>query len=77
MSLLAMSFEDRFCGSRKGGTGEGEVGGCTGRMQTAWPCLGSASRLDVSLVPRPFIQRVYRFQYNVRKYGPVGIANIP
>jgi len=27
MSLPAMSFGDRFCESRKGGTGE--VGGCT------------------------------------------------
>ena len=30
-----------------------------------------------SLVPRPFIQRVYRFQYNARKYGLVGIAHNP
>ena len=22
--------------------GQGEVGGCTQRVQTAWPCLGSA-----------------------------------
>ena len=40
MSLLAMSLEDRFCGSRR--AGQGEVGGCTGRVQTVWPCLGSA-----------------------------------
>ena len=37
---LAMSFGDRFCFSRKGGTGE--VGGCTRGVQTAWPPLGSA-----------------------------------
>ena len=39
MSLPVMSFGDRFCVSRKGGTGGG---GCTRRVQTAWPCLGSA-----------------------------------
>ena len=41
MSHPAMSLGDRFhCDSRKGGTGGG--GACTRRVQTAWPCLGSA-----------------------------------
>jgi len=38
MSLPAMTSRDRFSVSRKGGTGE--VGGCTRRVQTAWPRLG-------------------------------------
>jgi len=33
------TFGDRFCFSRKGGIGGG--GGCTRRVQTAWPSLGS------------------------------------
>ena len=37
--LPAMSLGDRFCVSRKDGTGGG---GCTRRVQTAWTCLGSA-----------------------------------
>ena len=40
MSHPAMSLGDRLCASRKGGAGE--VGGCTRRVQTAWPRLGSA-----------------------------------
>ena len=32
---------------------------------------------DIILFPRPFIQCVYRFQYNARKYNLVGIAHIP
>jgi len=40
MSLSAMSLGLRFCMSRKGGTGE--MGGCTRRVQTAWPRLGSS-----------------------------------
>ena len=39
MSHPAMSLGDRFCNSRKGGTGGG--GWCTQRVQTAWLCLGS------------------------------------
>jgi len=40
MSLPAMSFGDRFCVSRKGGTGGDGVGAsCIRRVQTAW--LGS------------------------------------
>jgi len=38
MSLLAMSLGDRFCVSRKGGTGQ--EGWYTQRVKTAWPCLG-------------------------------------
>jgi len=40
MSLPAMTFQDRFCFSRKNGIRGG--GGCTRRVQTAWPSLGSA-----------------------------------
>ena len=45
MSHLAMSLGDRLCASREGGAGGG------GRVQTAWPCLGSASWLEPG---RPF-----------------------
>ena len=37
MSFLVMSWEDWFCFSRKGWTGE--VGGCTQRVQMAWLSL--------------------------------------
>ena len=36
MSHPAMSLGDRFCESRK--AGQGEVDGCTRKVQTAWPC---------------------------------------
>jgi len=39
MSLPAVTFEDRFCFSRIGGIEE--VDGCTWRVQTAWPSMGS------------------------------------
>ena len=34
--------------------GQGEVGGCTRRLQTAWPCLGS-------LVERPWLALEWQF----------------
>jgi len=40
-----MSSGDRFCTSRKGGTGE--VGECTQKVQTARPSLGSAKNTVV------------------------------
>ena len=53
MSHLAMSLEDRFCDSRKGGTGE--VGGCTRRVPAAWPCLGSTVERSWSALGGPFL----------------------
>ena len=37
---LAIFSGDRFWGAERGG--QGEVGGCTRRVQTAWSCLGVA-----------------------------------
>ena len=34
--------------------GQGEVGGCTRRVQTAWPCLGSAVERSWSALGGPF-----------------------
>ena len=34
--------------------GQGEVGGCTRRVQTAWPCLGSAIERSWSALGGPF-----------------------
>ena len=34
--------------------GQGEVGGCTRRVQTAWPCLGSAVERSWSAPGGPF-----------------------
>jgi len=46
MSYPAMSLGDRLCESRR--SGQGEVGGCTQKVQTAWPCLDlSAKKLLV------------------------------
>ena len=35
--------------------GQGEVGGCTRRVQTAWPCLGSALNSPWLEPSRPFL----------------------
>ena len=35
--------------------GQGEVGGCTRRVQTAWPCLGSALNSPWLELGRPFL----------------------
>ena len=35
--------------------GQGEVGGCTRRVQTAWPCLGSAVERSWSALGGPFL----------------------
>ena len=53
MSLPAMSLGLRFCVSRKGGTGE--VGGCTQRVQTAWPRLGSSLEATWLALGGPFL----------------------
>ena len=53
MSLPAMSLGLRFCVSRKGGTGE--VGGCTRRVQTAWPRLGSSLEATWLALGGPFL----------------------
>ena len=37
LSVGAIHFEDRFCASKKGGTGE--VGGCTALADSAWQRL--------------------------------------
>jgi len=42
MSYLAMFLGNRICMSRR--VGQGEVGGCTQMVQTAWLCLGSAMK---------------------------------
>ena len=34
--------------------GQGEVGGCTRRVQTTWPCLGSAVERSWSALGGPF-----------------------
>ena len=34
--------------------GQGEVGGCTRRVQTAWPCLGSVVERSWSALGGPF-----------------------
>ena len=34
--------------------GQGEVGGCTRRVQTEWPCLGSAVERSWSALGGPF-----------------------
>ena len=36
VSVGAISFEDRFCASRKGGTGGGGLGRCTDLADSAW-----------------------------------------
>jgi len=53
ISLPAMSFGLRFCVSRKGRTGE--VGGCTWRVQTVWPCLGSSLEATWLALGGPFL----------------------
>ena len=35
--------------------GQGKVGGCTRRLQTAWPCLGSAIERSWSALGRPYL----------------------
>jgi len=52
MSLLAMSFGDRFCFSRKGRIGE--VSGRNRRVQTAWPHLGSSLEVTCLALGGPF-----------------------
>ena len=49
MSLPAISFGDRFCFSRKGRIGGG------GRVQTAWPRLGSAVETTWLALGEPFL----------------------
>ena len=54
MSHLAMSLGDRLCASAER-AGQGEVGGCTRRVQTARPCLGSALNSPWLELGRPFL----------------------
>ena len=35
--------------------GQGEVGGCTRRVQTVWPCLGSVVERSWSALGGPFL----------------------
>jgi len=53
MSLLAMSLGLRFCVNRK--AGQGEVDGCTGRLQTAWPRLGLPLEVTWLALGGPFV----------------------
>ena len=52
LSVGAIRFEDRFCASRKGGTGE--VGGCTALAHSAWRLLQLAIERAWSALDGPF-----------------------
>ena len=53
----AIRFEDRFCASRKGGTGggQGEVGGCTALADSTWWLLQLAVEKPWSAPGGPFV----------------------
>jgi len=53
MSLPAVSLGLTFCASRKGRTGE--VGGCTRRVQTSWPCLGLSVEMPWLALVGPYL----------------------
>ena len=54
LSVGAIHFEDRFCTSRKGGVGRGEVGGCHLEGDSAWWLLQLAVEKPWSMPGGPF-----------------------
>ena len=52
LSVGAICFEDRFCASRKGGTGGG---GCTALADSAWRLLQLAVEKPWSMPGGPFV----------------------
>ena len=53
LSVGTIHFEDRFCASRKGGTGE--VGGCTTLADSAWWQLQLPVEKPWSMPGGPFV----------------------
>ena len=52
---FTMCFWDRFCVSRNRKAGQGEVGWCIRRLQTAWLSLGSALETPWLALGGPFL----------------------